>query len=135
MGTAQGVENFLNLVWAALAIAMVCAWLREENGNDRRRQFIAILVLIAILLPAISISDDLMAVQKATETDTCVRRSQLLTSGAHPMAAPASKTLVNSVFQGIAIARLGYAWLPDSTVPRFDLPALNEIQSRPPPAA
>lgn len=129
------MEIFLNLAWAALAIAMVCAWLRVEDGNDRRRQFIAILVLIAILLPAISISDDLMAVQKATETDTCVRRFQLLTSGAHPLAAPALKILVTCAFQGIAIARLGYSTLPNVTPPHFDLPALNEIQNRPPPAA
>lgn len=129
------MEIFLNLAWAALAIAMICAWLRVEDGTDRRRQFIAIFVLIAILLPAISISDDLMAVQKATETDTCVRRSQLLTTGAHLLAATSSKILVASVFQGIAIARLGYAPLPNFSLPRVELPALHAIQDRAPPAA
>lgn len=114
---------------------MIWAWLRVENGSDRRRQFIAILVLITILLPAISISDDLLAIQNATETDTCVRRFQLLTQGAHPLAAPASKLLATSVFQGIEIARLGYAALPDLNLPRFDLPALHDIQNRPPPTA
>lgn len=129
------MEIFLNLAWAALAIAMVCAWLRMENGTDRRRQCIAILVLIAILLPAISISDDLLAMQNATETDTCQRRDQLFLAGAHPLAPLPIAVLPALLVQGVQVADLGYAPAPDVFLQHFNSSGLPAIQNRPPPAA
>lgn len=129
------MEIFLNLSWAALTIVMVCAWLRIEDGTDRRRRIVALAVLVAILLPAISISDDLMAMQNATETDVCVRRQQLAPNGTHPEISHVAATFPPSKYQGIIVANLGFATPPAVFVPHFDLPALTAIQNRPPPAA
>jgi hypothetical protein len=129
------VEIFLNLAWAVLSLYMVCAWLRVEDGTDRRRRIVALAVLLAILLPAISISDDLLAMQNATETDTCVRRQQLASSGAHPLAPRIAVTLPPTLHQGITVANLGFAPRPSVFAPQFDVPGLRVIQNRPPPAA
>jgi len=81
------VEILLNSVWALLALLIVTVWLRLEvpEGTDRRRQIIVILILIAILFPVISVSDDLMAMQSATEQDGLQRRDYLAASSAHPV--------------------------------------------------
>jgi hypothetical protein len=129
------VEIILNLAWAALSIYMVCAWLRVEDGTDRRRRIVALAVLLAILLPAISISDDLLAMQNATETDTCVRRQQLVSNGAHPPAPRMAATLPPALHQAVTVANLGFAPQSAVRVPRFELPCLRGIQNRPPPAA
>lgn len=129
------MEIFLNLAWAALAVAMVCAWLRVEDGTDRRRQFIAILVLIAILLPAISISDDLLAIQNATETDSSLRRNQLVLNGPHPLALQIPSVLPSALFSAITVEPLGYAPPRTLFIPHFDFPDLPATQNRPPPAA
>lgn len=129
------MEILLNLAWAALAVAMVCAWLHLEDGSDRRRQSIAILVLIAILLPAISISDDLLAMQNATETDTCQRRDQLNLAGVHPLAPLAPAVLPAPLVQGVEVVNLGYASPPIPFLQYFNSSGLPAIQNRPPPAA
>ncbi len=129
------MEIFLNLGWAALSIVMACAWLRIEDGTDRRRRIVALAVLVAILLPAISISDDLLAMQNATETDTCVRRQQLAPNGAHPLIPHFPATLPPAHRQDMTFANLGIAPPPAVFVPHINLPALRAIQNRPPPAA
>ena len=135
IGAGIRVEILLNLAWAVLAIVMMCAWLRVEDGTDRRRQFVAVLVLIAILLPAISISDDLLAIQNATETDTCQRRNQLLPNGSHSFPVQVEAALPSTLYRSRTVATLGFAPPRSVFVPRFDFPGLPEIQNRPPPAA
>lgn len=93
------------------------------------------MVLIAILLPAISISDDLLAMQNATETDSYVRRQQLVSNGAHPLAPRMDTTLPASVQQGITVAKLGLAPPPAPSTLQFKVPGMVTIQNRPPPAA
>lgn len=129
------MEFFLNLAWAALAIAMICAWIRVQDGSDRRRQFIAVLVLIAILLPAISISDDLLAMQTATETDTYQRRQQLVANGAHPLTPQSEAALPAALHPVITLAVLGFSPPPAVFVPSFDPAVPSAIHNRPPPAA
>lgn len=129
------MELFLNLAWAALAISLVGAWLRVEEGSDRRRQLVAISVLIAILLPAISISDDLMAMQNATETDTCQRRQQLVSNGTHPLAPHSETALPAALHPLTTLADLGFAPLQAVFVPSSNFPVSSAIHNRPPPAA
>src|SRR5258708_19580446 len=64
---------------------MVGLWLRvgDHKGIDRHRQIVAILVLIAILFPVISVSDDLLTMQNATEQNGTERRYLLLSAGDH----------------------------------------------------
>ena len=79
------MEVFLNLAWTVLAVALVLLWLHLGCRVDQGRysQIIAIAVLIAILFPVISVSDDLMAVQNPSETDNCQRRDHLVLGDVH----------------------------------------------------
>jgi hypothetical protein len=77
--SGQSVEIILNLAWALVAIGAICIWQRTETrvGRERHLPFIALVMLIVILFPVISVSDDLWSIQNPAETDTLQRRDQL----------------------------------------------------------
>jgi hypothetical protein len=92
---------------------------------------VALTVLVLILFPVISVTDDLMAMQNPAETDSSLRRNQAL-SQAHsilpPVAMPPLPALagLSSGFQHLAV--------PDSrSAVAIDHPGLASIQNRPPP--
>jgi hypothetical protein len=130
------METILNLAWVLLAAVIVRLWTRyaPQEGASRRTQVAALAVLILILLPVISVTDDLMAAQNPAETtDCCVRRNHAA-SCPHSIF-PAVATLPPPVF-----ARLSFGFLrfiAPSRVPAqlVKIPALASIQNRPPPAA
>ena len=130
------MEIFLNSAWAVVALAIVLLWFRFRNKAERAgcRHIVALLVLIAILFPVISVSDDLMAMQNATETDSCQRRDLFLASAAHPLmpvlAAPPSAAVA-----GVTFSYLGFAVPGAAAAPPADHPELAGIENRPPPAA
>ena len=70
------MEFALNLVWMALATLMFWLWMRRapSEGVSRRTQLAALAVVVLILLPVISVTDDLMAAQNPAETDCCQRK-------------------------------------------------------------
>jgi hypothetical protein len=131
------MESFLNFAWVLLAIAIPCLWVRLERrtGAGCRLQFIALALLILILFPVISVSDDLQSLQNPAETDTsqCQRRDHMA-SCPHPIhpavAAPPGPVLAEMArsFQHCA-ASLN---LPAVAI---DNPAFDSIQNRPPPTA
>jgi hypothetical protein len=128
------VEILLNLAWAALALLIVCLWLRIDHrtATNRRRQFVAIVVLMAILFPVISVSDDLMAVQNATEQDGSQRRDHLASPGAHtilPFAAVVSALVLDAGFGSVRFPSTRS--LP---LPTVEHPELTSIENRPPPS-
>ena len=129
------MELFLNLAWAALATLMLVLWLRSgaRDGADRRMQFVALAVLVAILLPVISVTDDLQAAQNPAEVDCCVRRAHegnsahVILSGTATPPPP-----------GLAILAFGpciHLVVDSRPAPCVKSPALASIQNRPPPAA
>lgn len=129
------MELFLNFAWAAMAIAIVCVWARLD-GKDwgkRRMSAVAMVMLIVILFPVISVSDDLWSLQNPAETDSCQRRDHLgscplsiFTAGAAlPQAAP---TALTASFQLLVLPFT----LPLRAVQN---PALETVQNRPPPSA
>lgn len=71
------MELFLNSAWAALAVASLVAWLRADHRRQRRLPFTAWIMLIVILFPVISVSDDLWSIQNPAETDTSLRRDHI----------------------------------------------------------
>src|ERR1700691_145694 len=73
---AGEMELTLNLGWVVLALWMLGAWLRIAPKAPRGRgaQLVALSVVILILLPAISMTDDLIAARNPAELDRCVRR-------------------------------------------------------------
>lgn len=137
IGTGIRVEIFLNFAWAALAAALVGMWLRVGSPKDhsRRSQLVAIAVLIAILFPVISVSDDLMAAQNPAETDNCQRRDHLLAPvDAHPLHATAT-TEPPPIFTGVLFGFLQYVSPRRLALKVADPPALVSIADRAPPAA
>jgi hypothetical protein len=128
------VEILLNLAWAALALLMVCLWLRiGDRPAADRRQIVAIVVLVAILFPVISVSDDLMTVQNATEQDGSQRRGHLAPPIAHtilPFAAIVSVLVLDAGFGSVRF--LSTRNLP---LPSVEHPELIGIENRPPPSA
>ena len=129
------MEVFLNLAWVAVAMSLVCLWFHcgDREGTDRRRQIVALAILIAILLPVISVSDDLMTMQNATETDTYQRRDQLA-HGAHVLL-PAVALLALALFEGLSLGFIRF--VSPGTLPLrvMQQPELAPIQNRPPPTA
>jgi hypothetical protein len=129
------MELLLNLAGVLVAVAMVCLWLRwaPRAGVDRRTQIVALALLILILFPVISVTDDLLAAQNPAETDSCVRRdyaAQLL-----QQISPFAVGLPEP-----AVAELPFGFLRSasaSAVPVLivNSPALAPIENRPPPTA
>ncbi len=129
------MELFLNLAWAVLSICMLCLWLRlaPRRGRDRRIQFVALAMIILILLPAISVTDDLQAARNPADIDTCLRRD-------HEWSSPHSIVPAVALLPLLPFASLDFrvrrAALPGrQAVATPANPFLALIENRPPPAA
>jgi hypothetical protein len=133
------METTLNLAWAALAVWMVWSWLRHgpregagDRPPDRRVQLVALGLAILILLPAISLTDDLRAARNPAEVDTYLRRDH---DWMHPhVLIPAAIALVVSLFAGLSLGATELV-ARSAPAPATSRPALHPIESRPPPAA
>jgi len=136
------MEIFLNLAWVLLAVFILCQWWRSApraraNGctpiADRRIQFVALAMLLIILFPVISVTDDLQVIQNPAETG-CLQRRGHACSTQHcvhsPVAAPPSPSLAALSFKVTHLAAPGIL-----DAPVFDLPAIFPIQNQPPPVA
>jgi hypothetical protein len=128
------MEFALNLAWSLLAVAMVCAWLRQlpHPSPSRRGQIVALGLLLVILLPAISMTDDLVAAQNPAEIDSCLRRDHDY-ARAHAVL-PIVPSLPALAFAGVPFATLHPASPGIVPAPIFHSPALARILNRPPPA-
>ena len=135
---ALGMELTLNLGWASVAVWMLFVWLRmaSRTAKDRRAQFIALAIVILILLPVISVTDDLIiAVQNPAEIDCSVYSVRKNHDFCSPHAiVPAAAALPAPAFAGLSIADVHMATPSNLSAPFVDHPALAPIQSRPPPA-
>jgi hypothetical protein len=129
------MEFFLNIAWLLLAAGMIVLWLRTDSrsGTDRRMQIVALGVLLLILFPVISVTDDLQAQQNPAETDCCQRRGHAYATP-HSLLSPVAALPLPPVAQlSFGISRMAAPGRLDAPV--FDHPALMPIQSQPPPAA
>jgi hypothetical protein len=128
------MELLLNLAWVLLATLMFCLWLRfaSRTGVGPRLQFVALAVLLMILFPVISVTDDLQAVQNPAEADCLVRRDH--GSILHSVLTPVA-VLPLPAFTGLSFGLLRLAVFGGPQDPVFENPALAPIQNRPPPAA
>ena len=129
------MELTLNLVWLVLAVLLVKHWLSHTaRGRARTLTHIAALgMLILILFPVISVTDDLVAAQNPAELDCCVRRidadfcthSNLPTANALPPPPVAD----------YSVGFLGFNAPHPTPAPYVETPAMASVQNRPPPAA
>lgn len=129
------MELFLNVTGALVAIVMVYLWLRcaSREGFDRRTQLVGLALLILILFPVISVTDDLMAVQNPAETDSSVRRDHLVTSirSISPIVAAPPPALVAEVCSACMYREATGA----RRAPVQKCPSMTPIENRPPPIA
>jgi hypothetical protein len=129
------MELALNSAWFLLAAALVCLWLRTTPccGTHRSTEIVALIALALILLPAISMTDDLMAAQNPAEADNCLRRDQ----SSQPLWVlfPPPSALPSTVFAGLP--RTVFSGRAHVQLPNWitDTPDRGIIQNRPPPAA
>lgn len=79
------MESLFNLFWLALSSVLLVLWLYgqrqwsdESLRPSRRMQFVAIVMLILILFPVISLNDDLQAYSTPSETEHLARRGDQL---------------------------------------------------------
>jgi hypothetical protein len=130
------MELLLNLAWLLVAGVIVGLWLRGESreGPTSRGQLIAIAVLIAILFPVISVSDDLLAVQNASEADNYLRRDHLVPSNPHPVQ-PLTTIIAPMIFAVLALGFLRFLAPRLLPVHVPEHPELGSIGNRPPPLA
>jgi hypothetical protein len=129
------MELFLNLAGAFVAAAIICLWLRwrPRAGGDRRTQVVALALLILILFPVISVTDDLLAAQNPAETDSTARRDHA--DFALQQASALTASLPEPQAADLPFGFLRYA--APGTIPLLPVnpPALDPIENRPPPVA
>lgn len=129
------MELFFNSVWALVAVASVCFWLRLglRTPEHRHLSVVGLAMLVVILFPVISVSDDLWSLQNPAETDTSQRRihRDCCSHSPFPAAAVVPEPAVyqpNFGFVRIETPR-------HSMLPVMSNPALDPVENRPPPAA
>lgn len=128
------MELVLNLVWMMLTALMLWLWLGHaaRDGASRGTQFVALAITILILLPTISLTDDLMWAQNPAETDCFQRKSQLCAT-AHSTQSLAAD--LPPLFSAEPYPDSFHsAVLGNVRTPSLRVPATDSIQNRPPPA-
>lgn len=90
------MEILFNLVWLALSVGLTVLWLachRRRGGRAPvipvRAQLVALVILIVILLPVVSLTDDLQACTAPAEMEHFLRRGDPLAAhnlSLHPIA-------------------------------------------------
>ena len=128
------MEFFFNSVWALVAAGSVCFWLRRGRRTvaERHASLVALAMLIVILFPVISVSDDLWSAQNPAETDTSQRRDYRGCCSHSPFTAIAD--LPELVTAELSFD-VGHFVIPrPAQLPAIENPALDPIESRPPPA-
>jgi hypothetical protein len=129
------MELVLNLVWILLAMVLVRFWLRTASPRtaSTMAQVVALTMLIVILFPVISVTDDLEAIQNPAEIDCCARRNHAA-SCSHTRF-PAVATLPPPVLTSLSFGFLRFAVPNRVPAPLVKNPAMGSVQNRPPPAA
>jgi hypothetical protein len=133
--SALRMEFVLNLAWILLASLLFCLWLRFARNSraDWRMQLGTLTLLMLILFPVISVTDDLQAAQNPAETDCLLRRSHGC-STSHSIF-PQVATLPPPTCTELSFGLLRTAAPGKFLSPVIDRPASGPIQNRPPPVA
>ncbi len=70
------MELFFNLVWLSVSLLLVVRWIgsvRHSRAKIKGSAVIALVLLLVLLFPVISITDDLVAINTSGEMDTMRR--------------------------------------------------------------
>jgi hypothetical protein len=135
------VELLFNLLWLALSLTLCGSWLirRKCSGDGTLRvsttvQIVTLAVLIVILLPVVSLTDDLQACTTPAEAEHLIRRDVTPANGTHPFhAASIVEAALLSFHDASRLQTLAYL----SPVTKVEAPGgdpLSIVGNRPPPA-
>ena len=129
------MELALNISWAFLSFLAGCLWLyNRPSASERRVQWIALFLLIVILFPVISVSDDLFAAQNSAVTEYGAARKHIC-ADAHSVSSPIAESPVPVA--GTLPLRRSAGW----AALKRDISSIDTswnqdaIQNRPPPSA
>jgi hypothetical protein len=131
------MEIVLNLAWMLLAVVSVLLWMRyaPRVGANRRTQIAALAMLILILFPVISVTDDLQVALTVAEDDAYLRRN-FAAGGPHSdFPAAAVGMLPQTLFTEVSLVYLRMKAPGHLPAPVVNKPALTVVQNRPPPSA
>lgn len=128
------MEITLNLAWVLCSLGLIWFWLRTRDANStpRRTQILALAVVVLLLLPVISLSDDLMAMQGPAETDSCLRRA-LHSNDTHPSVVPASLALPEQMMTALLLSGFSQEAVQSYRVTPPAPVRTRALDSRPPP--
>ncbi|MDI3255618.1 MAG: hypothetical protein QJR10_12655 [Bacillota bacterium] len=135
------MEIFFNLAWMALSMALLLLWLqgsRKRHPSCRlpslRVQCVALGMLILVLLPVVSLSDDLQAMMVASEIEHTGRRTEILPM--HDQPAEFALLLIQLQDLHTFPHQRILAWLRPVDAEARPLDGnLREMANRPPPAS
>ena len=99
------MELFLNLVGLSVSLLLAITWMRSERRIRKRFEWstvIALLLLLMLLFPVISITDDLVAINMASEIEHTMRRYEAPPSQMTSIAILYAMLLMAMVMIGIA---------------------------------
>jgi hypothetical protein len=132
------MEMALNLAWIAGAGVACACWLRfpaeTRSRHARSPQVVALAMLLVVLFPVISLTDDLQAANLPAETEGTARR---MLQAAH-VSVPVAVNAVGIVAAAICAPTPGAAKAAlyrGPTAPVRQIPWLDAAAIRPPPAA
>lgn len=128
------MEILLNLVWVlVMAAALACWSLANLRVNDHRGQRLLALVMVLLLLfPAISITDDLWAAHNPAEADAILRRYDEAVHQLGALHHTLAPFLISGSISSYPVG-VGYADLRRQTLPVCDSPDIRRCIIRPPP--
>lgn len=134
----SSVELLLHLAWVALSLTLLCFWGQALRRGDSQRHwhvYIALALLILLLFPVISMTDDLAAFNNPAETEHLFRHSD-----ATPLNS-SSVSLHGLVFALLLLCFSGFAGLLASSFRLAETPLARLLKGllrahavRPPPA-
>lgn len=132
---SENVELFLNFVWISTCLALIGWWL---SSPDRRRRVdgravVAVVLLVVLIFPVISMTDDLLAMSAPSEVEHVLRRYD----------APLNHLAYPGIISALAlifVPSVSFALKPEPVHPS---PVMAEVQTvcvrvtgvRPPPPA
>ncbi|HEY6374417.1 MAG TPA: hypothetical protein VIX90_02710 [Edaphobacter sp.] len=132
------MELLLNLAWLSVSLLLVISWIRSERTT--RKQFkwstvIALLLLLTLLFPVISMTDDLVAVNMASEVEHTMRRYEAPPSQMASIALLDAIVLLAAVMMGIAFSGTSFTRVrPPAFAAKLLAGFIRACGVRPPPA-
>jgi len=129
------MEQFLNFAWLATSIALAMLLLaprRARETSSSSTVWLTYLILIAMLLPVISMTDDLMAMVAPTDGEQITRRYEVAPNA--PQHHPASHFAIFHLIPKFSCPMNFSGWLEFSpAICESHSPAYFRVSGRAPP--